>query len=368
MRKLLLGLLTVTVVALFSTSLAQDDTTPVPYRVEDVTFENGDVTLAGTLTLPPTDGPYLAVVLVAGSGPKDRDDSSDSRIPMKPFRLIADALTRAGIAVLRYDKRGIGESTGDFLTTTLSDFASDAEAAIDYLLTRQDIDPDRIGLLGHSEGGLVAAMLGARNEDLDFIIVLGGPSLNGRDSLMLQTRNRLESEGAPQEEIDRQMAFVAALSSVADDPEAIESLTYEFTLEQAQTLPEQQRANLGDIEQYARMVAQQTAQEYSAGWFEAFLNYDPAPDWAQTTVPVLAIFGSKDVQVDAEENAPVLEAALEQADNQDYEIVILPNANHIFQDAETGAYSEYSTLPAEFTPDLLPTILEWLHEHVEIAG
>jgi hypothetical protein len=347
--------------------LVTEDTEDVPYDVEEVTFESGDVTLAGTLTLPPSEGPHPAIVLVSGSGPQDRDESLGAGIAIKPFRLLADALTREGVAVLRYDDRGVGESTGDFSSATLEDFAADAEAAIDYLLSREDVDADQVGLLGHSEGGLVAATLGARNDELDFIIALAGPAVTGREVLLLQNQRIFEAEGAPQEEIDAQIEFVEALFAVMDDADAIEELTYERALEQIEALPEEQRAGIDDIEAYARTVAAQTAQQYSAGWFESFLNYDPAPDWAQTTVPMLAIFGGKDVQVDAEQNAPALEAALEEADNEDYEIVILPSANHLFQAAETGGLSEYATLPAEFTSDLLPTIIEWLKAHTSIA-
>jgi hypothetical protein len=192
--------------------------------------------------------------------------------------------------------------------------------------------------------------------------------VNGRDVLRVQNQRLMEAEGATQEQIDAQLAFVDELFGLLDDPEAMEALTYEYTLEQAQALPEEERAQLGDLEEYARRVARQAAQQYGAAWFESFLDYDPAQDWAQTTVPVLALFGGKDVQVDAEQNAPALEAALEQAGNEDYEIVILPNANHLFQGAETGSFSEYASLPAEFTPDLLPMMIEWLQEHEDVSS
>lgn len=347
--------------------LAPEADEPVPYTVEDVTFENGDVTLAGTLTLPPTDGPHPVVVLVSGSGPQDRNETLGGGIAIKPFRLIADALTRAGIGVLRYDDRGVGESTGDFVAATEEDFAADATAAIDYLLTRDDINPDEIGLLGHSEGGLIAAMLGASNPDLDFIISMAGPGVSGRDVLVVQNQRLMQAEGATQEQIDAQVAFVQEMFEVLDDPEAMEQLIYQRALEQIDSLTEEQRAALGDLEEYARTAAAQMAQQYTAGWFEGFVNYNPAPDWAQTTVPVLALFGGKDVQVDAEQNAPALEAALSEAGNADYEIVVFPNANHLFQEAGTGGLSEYTSLPGEFTPDFLPTIIDWITEHVTIA-
>jgi uncharacterized protein len=185
---------------------------------------------------------------------------------------------------------------------------------------------------------------------------------------MLQNQRILEAEGATQEEIDAQLAFVEDLIKVLDDPAAVEALIYARTLEQAEALPEAERAALGDLEDYAHMVTEQAMSEFGTDWFASFLAYDPAPDWARTTVPVLAIFGGKDVQVDAEQNAPALEDALEHAGNDDVEIAVLPNANHLFQEAETGSPSEYATLPAEFTPDLVPTIVNWLQNHLEIAA
>ena len=339
-----------------------EDDQPVPYDVEEVTFDNGDVTLAGTLTLPPTAGPHPVVVLVSGSGPQNRDESLGGGIAIKPFRLLADAQTRAGVAVLRYDDRGTGKSTGTFSEATVPDFATDAEAAIRYVGTREEIDPDRIGLLGHSEGGVVAAMLGARNDELDFIIALAGPGVIGSEVLKLQYERIAEAEGATPDHVAGQRAFVQKLLTVIDDPAAVEALVYETTVEQVRALPEEEQAALGDVDEYARFIAKQTAQQLNSDWFRSFLTYDPAPDWAQTTVPVLAIFGGKDVQVDAEQNAPALEAALERGGNTQVEIVVIPEANHLFQAADTGAFSEYSTLPAEFTPELVPTIVDWLEQ------
>jgi pimeloyl-ACP methyl ester carboxylesterase len=334
---------------------------PVPYDIEEVTFANGEVSLAGTLTLPAGRGPHPAVVLVSGSGPQNRDESLGGGIAIRPFKLLADALTRAGMAVLRYDDRGTGASTGTFSTATLPDFASDAAAAVRYLRSRDDVDANRVGLLGHSEGGLVAAMLARRNHDLSFVIALAGPAVDGRELLRLQNQRLFEAEGATQEEIAAQLEFVEALLGVVDDPEAIEKLTYERAIKQIEALPDVQRESMGDIEQFARAAANQAAQQYGTPWFASILNYDPTEDWAQTTLPLLAIYGGKDVQVDADQNAPALQAALRRAGNEQYEIVVLPNANHLFQEAETGSVSEYARLPAEFTPDLVPTIIEWLN-------
>ena len=272
--------------------------------------------------------------------------------------------------MLRYDDRGVGESTGDYSAATIADFALDAAVAVDYMLTREEIDPDQIGVLGHSEGGTISAMLGATNPEIDFIISMAGTAVDGRDILRVQNRLLMEAEGATQEQIDAQVAFVEEIFEVIDaqDPEALETLVYEYALAQAETLSEEEREALGDLEVYARTAAEQSVQTYGGVWFPSFLDYDPGVDWAQTTVPVLALFGGKDVQVDDEQNAPALEAALEAAGNEDYEIVIFPNANHLFQESETGALSEYANLPNEFTPDFLPTIIDWMLDHVVVAG
>ncbi len=339
--------------------------TPTPYATEQVTFSNGNVTLAGTLSLPDGPGPYPAVVLVSGSGPQDRDEYLGGGIAIRPFELLANALTPAGIAVLRYDDRGVGESTGDFAAGDLNDFADDAEAAITYLTTRDDIDQDHIGLIGHSEGGAIAAILGARNTDLDFIVSLAGLGVSGEDVLVLQNRLMLEAEGATPEEAQAQADLMAQIVSLLDDPAALEEAIYHAALEQVEALPQDQQDAIGDPEDYARTLASQQATQLQAPSVRALLEYDPAPDWEQTTVPVLAIFGGKDKQVDATQNAAPLLEALSAGGNTDVTVVILPDANHLFQAAGSGAFSEYSTLPAEFTPDLLPIIIDWITLHTD---
>ena len=339
--------------------------TPTPYATEQVTFSDGDVTLAGTLSLPDGPGPYPAVVLVSGSGPQDRDEYLGGGIAMRPFALLADALTQAGIAVLRYDDRGVGESTGDFATSDLYDFADDAEAAVTYLTTRDDIAQDHTGLIGHSEGGAIAAMLGARNTDLDFIVSLAGLGVSGEEVLLLQTRLMLEAEGATPEQAQAQVDLMTQVSTLLDDPSALEETIYEAALAQADALPKEQRDAIGDVEAYARALAVQQAGQLQAPSVRALLEYDPAPDWGETTAPVLAIFGGKDKQVDATQNAAPLLAALTQGGNTDVTVVVLPDANHLFQAAGSGAFSEYATLPPEFTPDLLPVIIDWITLHTD---
>jgi uncharacterized protein len=341
----------------------------LPYTAEDVTFENGDVTLAGTLTLPEGDGPHPAVVLVTGSGPQDRDESLIPVTALKPFALIADYLSREGIAVLRYDDRGVGESTGEYAKADLDDFTSDASAAIDYLLTRDEIDGEQIGLIGHSEGGMVAAKLGANNPNLAFVVGLAAPAVNGKDLLLVQNRLIAQANGGSEEMANVTVDFVERMIEAveADDLEAVKSITHEYALNQIALLPEDQQAALGDPETYAQTVVDQVVSGYFNDWFRSIMVYNAADDWAKTTIPVLAIFGGKDVQVDDEQNAPPLEAALETAGNADYEIVVLPTANHLFQDAKTGGTAEYGVLDATFVDDLLPTISTWILEHVTVA-
>lgn len=339
--------------------------TPTPYATEQVTFANGAVTLAGTLSLPDGPGPYPAVVLVSGSGPQDRDEYLGGGIAIRPFELLANALTQDGIAVLRYDDRGVGESTGDFASSDLHDFADDAEAAITFLTTRDDIDQDHIGLIGHSEGGAITAILGARNTDLDFIVSLAGLGVSGQEVLLLQSRLMLEAEGASPAEAQAQADLMAEISVLLDDPEALEEAIFNAALAQADALPQEQQDAIGDIEAYARSLAAQQAAQLQAPSVKALLEYDPDPDWARTTVPVLAIFGGKDKQVDATQNAAPLLESLTQGGNKDVSVVVLPEANHLFQAAGSGAFSEYAKLPPEFTPDLLPIISDWIARHTD---
>lgn len=340
----------------------------LPYSEEDVTFDNGDVTLAGTLTLPAGDGPHPAVILVSGSGPQDRDESLAPVTTLRPFRLIADALGRAGVAVLRYDDRGVGLSGGVFADSGLDEFTEDAAAGIDYLRSRDEIDPEQIGIIGHSEGALVAAKLGASDADLAFIVTLAGPGVNGMDVLLLQNQRIMEVAGATEAQIEGQLAFLEAAIALmnADDWDGLETLLRETILAQYDELTDAQRAALGDIEAQVAQVTEAQMQSFQTGWFRAFVNYDPEPDWAQVDVPVLAFFGGLDVQVDAGQNAPALEAALNEAGNDDVTVIIYPQANHLFQEARTGSLQEYGALEPAFVPDLLPDLSAWLLDHVEL--
>ncbi|MCK6576544.1 MAG: alpha/beta hydrolase [Anaerolineae bacterium] len=346
-----------------------EDTSALPYGVEEVAFESGTITLAGTLTLPPGGGPHPAVVLLTGSGPQDRDEQVAG---FRVFRVIADALTRRGIAVLRFDDRGVGASTGDWASADLSAFADDARAAIHYLGLREDIDAEQIGVLGHSIGGALTAILGADPASgAAFLISMAGPGVDGRETLLEQNRVLLTQQGASSAQIDSQIAFLqAALPQIeARDWDAYKQLLHDTLVEQWDLLSEEQRAASGvsSAEEFAEAVGANGLASVSNEEFISLLSYDPAPDWEKTRVPVLALYGEFDLQVPPSPHAPALEAAFAAGGNADATVVIIAGANHLFQHTATGAIEEYSQLPPEFTADFLPTIADWILERVMVA-
>lgn len=347
----------------------QAEVIELPYRVEEVRFDSGLISMSGTLTLPEGDGPFPAIVLMTGSGPQTRDEEIVPGFPI--FKLLADHLTRAGIAVLRYDDRGVGFSDGDYNAASVQVLASDGQAAVNFLRAYDGIDPEQVGILGHSEGGIYASILGATPDSgVAFIVTLAGPGALGSDLLLRQNELILGVSGASEEVIASQLAFLEQAFPLiaARDWDAMEQLTYETAYAQLEFAPAEQTADMTDAdrEAFARQSAANFRQGYAAEWFASLLEYDPAPDWAKTSVPVLAFFGGLDIQVDAEQNSIPMEAALTEGGNPDVTIVTLPNANHLFQSAVTGGLEEYAMLRLQFTPDLLPTLTDWLLARVTL--
>jgi pimeloyl-ACP methyl ester carboxylesterase len=347
----------------------QTDVEEIPYQVEEVTFSNGAITLSGTLTIPLADGLHPAVVLMTGSGPQTRDEEIVPGFPI--FALIADALTRQGVAVLRYDDRGVGQSTGDHSAASIQDFASDGQAAVRYLHTHADIDPAQIGVLGHSEGSLYAAMLSANPQSgVAFAVSLAGPAVVGYEGIIHQTAEQYRVTGVPQAFIDLQVRQLHDIFGriVANDDVGLIAAVERGARETWDVLPEAQRTNTGaaNVEDYVAqsIVAAQT--QLASAYYRSLLSYNPADDWACTTIPVLVIFGSLDVQVDEVQNAVPFTQALVSAGNQDFSVVVLPGVNHLFQTAITGSADEYFSLTREFTPALLPTIIDWVLRHVTL--
>ncbi len=340
---------------------------PPPYKQEEVKVVNGAVTLAGTLTLPPTPGKHPAVVLITGSGAENRDEEV---FGFKVFRLLADQLTRQGIAVLRCDDRGVGGSSGSTPQSTSEDFATDVLADVAYLKTRPDIDAAHVGLVGHSEGGLIAPIAAARSRDVAFIVLMSGPALDGEKIMLAQGAALVKLRGmgpdaaAKQAETQHRM-FDAVRKNLPW--EEVEKAFRADADAQIANLPENQRAA---AQQAATQQMAMIAQQYKAlltPWFRFFLAFDPAPVLEKVHCPVLALFGELDFQVPVDAVKPALEQALARAGNHDVTIKVLPKANHLYQEATTGDISEYAKLKKEFVPDLVPTMTAWIWQRVKAS-
>lgn len=341
----------------------QEPKPPYPYQEVQVRYPNekAGIELAGTLTLPAGEGPFPVVLLISGSGPQDRNEAL---VGHKPFLVLADYLTRRGIAVLRVDDRGVAESTGDFASATTLDFTDDVLAGVEFLKTRPELDPARIGLIGHSEGGLVAPLAAKASSDVAFIVLMAGPGVNGEEIAYLQAESLLQAAGAPQEYIEEQKAMQEALFTIVKtekDPNKAAEEMRAVMLAPYAGLSEEELASLGDLE---GAVMAQTYQLLSP-WYQFFMTYDPLPALREVTVPVLAINGSKDLQVPTEPNLTLIEQALQEGGNTNYTIVELPGLNHLFQTAPMGSPEEYYQIEETMSPAALEVMGDWL---VEVAG
>lgn len=328
------------------------------FEPEGTPGRSGRVSLAGTLTLPKGVGPFPAAILISGSGAQDRDETLMGH---KPFYVLSDHLTRLGIAVLRYDDRGTASSTGNHSQATSADFADDAHAALQYLLTRDEIEPSCIGLIGHSEGGLIGPMLAAESEEVAFVVALAGPGVTGLEILRLQGRLIEEASGMSPAQLERsakirevrlggladQHAGISQRQILEDD---LRSLYRSFDAEARKELGEE-----GDF--IKRLVAPM----YTV-WMQYFLHYDPADALRKVACPFLAINGELDLQVDADQNLPVIRRCLEQGPNQDYTGKRMPGLNHLFQHTTTGALSEYGEIEETMSQEVLELISAWILE------
>ena len=345
-------------------AVAQEDS--VPYRREAVRYANGTVSLAGTLTLPQGRGPFAAVLLITGSGQQDRDETL---LGFKPFKLIADRLTRDGIAVLRVDDRGVGGSTGDATHATTQDFAGDVRAGVAYLKGRRDIDARHIGLLGHSEGGLIAPMVAADSKDVAFIVLLAGPGVPG-DTLMIEqgvliarSQGASDSVASSNAQLQR-LGFRAARTN--QNWEILHAAVL-GTLRRTLAAQSAEAVKTGiDVEEFARSRADAQVAIFKSPWLRYFIDYDPAPTLARVTVPVLALFGEQDLQVPAYLNRPPVERAL--TANPDAKVLTIADANHLFQPTASGNPALYGTLPKEFAPGVLDTLSIWVTAHARVPA
>lgn len=338
----------------------QEPQPPFPYETRDVTFDNpaADITLAGTVVTPEGEGPFPAVVFVSGSGPQDRDESLMGH---KPFWVIADHLARHGIASLRYDDRGAGESEGDHMGSTVEDFATDAQAAVAYLAAQPKIDRGRLGILGHSEGGLSGPRAALAGDEVDFLVLLAPPGVPLTELLKRQSADVLRQQGMSAVQVEQASAEQAAQLALVADPElSDDELAAKLrarTEELRETLSEAERA-MFQLDDDASVEA--SIRQVTTPWFRSLMRQDPAVYLEKTKVPVLALFGGKDIQVAAEENAAGLRAALAAAGNETVTVKIFPDANHLFQTAGTGAVGEYGQIEETMAPEVLEVIVEWI--------
>jgi len=341
----------------------QEPKPPYPYIEKEVTYENkkAGITLAGTLTLPSAGAPFPAVLLITGSGAEDRDETVFGH---RPFLVLADYLTRRGIAVLRVDDRGVGKSTGTTAKATSQDFAGDALAGVEYLKSLKEINPNQIGLLGHSEGGIIAPMVAIQSPDVAFIVMMAGTGLTGEKILYLQSALIYKAEGVSDETIakDRKLKekIFAVIKQESDTAAAAKKMRQLMTDAMAQ-MDEKEKQALS----YSPEMVDMSIQQLLIPWFRYFLTYDPAPTLMKVKCPVLAINGEKDLQVPPKENLTAIDEVLKAGGNPDVTVKELPGLNHLFQKAETGSPSEYAKIEETISPEALDMIGNWIIEHTQ---
>ncbi len=336
----------------------QDPQKPYPYSEEEVSYENtiDKVRLTGTLTLPPSRKPVPAVVLITGSGGQDRNETL---LGHRPFLVLADHLTRRGIAVLRVDDRGMGGSAPGSPNATSENYAEDVLAGVAFLKGRKEINPRQIGLIGHSEGGMIAPIAAVRSKDVAFIVMMAGMGQTGTDVILMQGDLLQKASGSGPEMITQvRKAFeqIFAILKAEKDNVAAEKKIREAVVSQMATMTEAQKKAfapvLGTINAQMKM--------YVSDWFRYFLLFDPGPTLAKVRIPVLAIVGEKDLQVPPQENLVLIEAALKKGGNKNYTILLMPGVNHLFQTAKTGSPSEYGVIEETVSPTALQTISDWI--------
>jgi pimeloyl-ACP methyl ester carboxylesterase len=331
-----------------------------PYKQEDVVFNNpkGRNKLAGTLTMPRNGKPSKVIVLISGSGAQDRNSlllGTDHR----PFLVWSDWLTRQGIAVLRYDDRGVGKSTGNFNLATTADFADDAEAAVKYISSRADLKGVAIGLLGHSEGGMIAPMVATRNPSVAFMVLLAAPGLKVTEVMERQVRDQFKLSGMNDSAMAASLAISKSLYAATLRYKALpmEAFKKKFAADYGKTV----RANMKHLPgSNADNMINQAVATVATPWFRYFVIANPADYLSKVKCPVLAINGTLDMQVNSEANLKGIKANLEKAGNKKFEIVPMAGLNHLLQKAETGALPEYTTISETVNPAVLKKVSDWV--------
>jgi pimeloyl-ACP methyl ester carboxylesterase len=340
---------------------------PFPYKSEEVIYNANGLQYGGTITIPQGNKDFPAVLLITGSGQQDRDETIFGH---KPFAVLADALTRNGFVVLRVDDRGIGNSTGNFATSTTADFANDVNASIDYLKTRKEVDDKRIGLLGHSEGGMIAPMVASQRKDIDFIVLMAGPGVKIIDLMAEQNAAVMRSAGIDSSFSEKyKLLYAQLITSIINAPDTATAKA------NALQILNNWQANADSTDLHKLGFYSQNNNEnfinqlmaaYSTPWFKYFIQFDPQPYLTKLKkVKVLALNGSKDIQVVSQQNLPAVRSALIQGNTKTFDTQELPGLNHLFQTCKTCTVTEYGQLEETIAPVALQTIINWLNKNVK---
>ena len=329
----------------------QEPKPPFPYQIEEVKFQNGPINLAGTLTLPPGNGPFPAVLLISGSGLQDRDETVFGH---KPFWVLADHLSRTGIAVLRVDDPGIGKSAPHPEPPTTADFATDVEAGVTFL--KRDDRIGTVGLIGHSEGGIIAAIVASRRDDIGFVVLMAGPGVPGAELLLKQNERIFDGMGIVGERKETLLTLLDRLFTTLTS-----DMTEDEMRQQVDEIVRKQfEINGIPPAQQDETQVQAAVEQVLNPWMRYFLAFDPRPALEAIRVPVLALNGELDVQVDAEQNLTAIDAAIEKGGNHNVTLHRLPKHNHLFQRAKTGLVNEYAVIEETISPEVLDLIRDWV--------
>jgi alpha/beta superfamily hydrolase len=340
---------------------------PFPYRSEEVIYNGNGLQYGGTITTPQGNGPFPAVVLITGSGQQDRDETIFNH---KPFAVLADALTRDGFVVLRVDDRGIGGSTGNFAASTTEDFAKDVNTSIDYLKTRREINDKKIGLLGHSEGGMIAPMVGSQRKDINFIVLLAAPGVKiidlmaEQNAAIMRSINIDSSFAEKFKPVYKQIVTVVtnASDTASEKRQMKQTVDNWYANSDTTDLRKLGFRSANDMNDYV----QELTGDYSTPWFKYFIQFDPQEYLTKLKkVKVLALNGSRDIQVVSQQNLPAVRSALVAGETKTFEVKEMPGLNHLFQTCKKCTVAEYAQLEETIAPAALQTITDWLNKNVK---
>ncbi len=341
---------------------------PYGYLSEDVTFKNADgsISYGATITIPAGGKTYPAVLLISGSGPQNRDEELMGH---KPFAVIADYLTKKGYVVLRVDDRGVAQTTGDRKKATSADFAKDAHAAIDYLKTRKEVNTKKIGMMGHSEGGMIAPMVAAERKDIDFIVLMAGPGVKIYELMEDQSAAVMQAGGVGENVVAEYRKLYRGIEQSiisASTGEEAQNKMIQVTTAWKSTASKEAIAlvDIADFESEKKFV-NEFMKIYHDAWFNYFLKYDPQPTLQKLSCKVLALNGEKDLQVLPKSNLEGIKQSLAKSKTKQYDVKELPGLNHLFQTCNKCTVQEYGTLEETISPLALQTVSDWLDKRVK---